>query len=274
MDPYLKTKDFAVTGEEFELVYQEELQMLKTTPQPSNMDRYYESEEYISHTDSSSGFFNGLYQWVKSRSMQRKLKLLEQFHKLPGGILDVGAGTGDFVIAAGDKGWESVGVEPNKLARKKAAMKGLQLKAELGDAKRKFDAITLWHVLEHLPNPEQSIDDLLSLLELNGTLVLALPNFKSWDARYYKRHWAAYDVPRHLWHFSQHSIDAIFKPRGYKIEATYPLWFDAYYISLLSEKYKGSKFPWLRAIVNGCRSNLNARQNGEYSSLIYILKRA
>lgn len=270
---FLKTKDFAVSGEPFELVLDEKTQMLVTRPQPAQPEAYYHSETYISHSDSRDGVVNRLYQLVKRYALKQKLHFVKQFLGPSASILDVGAGTGDFVLGALNRDWNAFGVEPSERARKHAAAKGVPLYSGLnGLADRKFEIITLWHVLEHLPGLETQIIQILSKLEDNGTLILALPNFKSWDAGYYNKYWAAFDVPRHLWHFSQQSVAMIFKAHGFHIIAKHPMLFDAFYIALLSEKYKTGSFNPIRAFLAGLYSNLRAWQNGEYSSLIYVLQ--
>jgi SAM-dependent methyltransferase len=271
---FLKTRDFAVSGESFKLYLNEELDMLITKPRPLSLDSYYESDDYISHTDARGGIVNNLYQFVKWLSLGRKLKLIQPYYGSNASILDVGAGTGDFVSTAQKGGWQAFGVEPNEKARARARIKGVELSESLEEVTGSYKVITLWHVLEHLPDLEREIDRMVSRLEPEGKLILALPNFRSWDARHYGEYWAAYDLPRHLWHFSRTSIAELFGRRGFEILQISPLWFDAFYISLLSEKYRNSKFRLIKAFINGCRSNLSALGNGEFSSLIYILQKA
>lgn len=274
MKPYLKTKDYSVSKEDFELHYTESLDMLETYPQPENLERYYESEDYISHTDANQTFVDRLYQIIKRYSLQKKTKLISQFLEEQRTLLDVGAGTGDFVRIAKSKNWQVDGVEPNLDARKKAAEKGLTLYEHLGlVSKQKYEVITLWHVLEHLPDLENQIAQLTMLLEQGGTLVIAVPNFKSYDANYYKEFWAAYDVPRHLWHFSKSSIESLFAKHDMKLVNIKPMVFDAFYVAMLSEKYKTGKQNLMKALLVGLRSNLQGMRSKEYSSHIYILKK-
>ncbi|NND63424.1 MAG: class I SAM-dependent methyltransferase [Flavobacteriaceae bacterium] len=275
LNTYLKTKDFLLTGEEFELKYNEELQLLETFPQPSEnaLARYYESPEYISHTDSQKGLMAFLYRKVKSYSINKKCKLLSGLQPEKGLLLDVGAGTGEFLKAAKSDGWEVMGVEPNKEAAQLASNKVKRIYSSLDEMENiKFDAITLWHVLEHLPNLDKVIHKLHSLLKEGGVLIIAVPNYKSYDANYYKEFWAAYDVPRHLWHFSQHTIKTLFTPQ-LVLEKIKPMIFDSFYVSLLSEKYKTGKKFSLKAFWVGFRSNWSAKRTGEYSSLIYCFKK-
>jgi len=275
MKSYLKTKDHAVSQEEFELRHDSDLDMLITIPQPKQLAKYYESGDYISHTDSRKSFVDKIYQNVKKYSLSNKLKLISRYHNNEKTLLDFGAGTGDFLATAKAKGWQVVGVEPNDGARLKSTEKGITLLEDISQAKeKKFQVITLWHVLEHLPDLEIRIKQLTDNLENSGTLILAVPNFKSYDAKYYKEYWAAYDVPRHLWHFSKTAIEKLFEPHAMKLIATKPMIFDSFYVSLLSEKYKTGKQNFLKAMWIGLRSNINAWQTKEYSSHIYILRKA
>jgi len=275
MKLFLKTKDFSVSGEHFELHWDEELDMLITRPQPEELAKYYDSEDYISHTDSKSSITDKLYQLIKAKNLKNKIQIIENQLVNAKTLLDLGAGTGDFLITAQKCGFQVVGVEPNEKARRLAEAKGLKLLPDLDKLSgQRFQAITLWHVLEHLPNLQGQISSLVQLLDDDGVLVIAVPNFKSWDARHYKSHWAAYDVPRHLWHFSKTAISKLFDPHGMEVVKIKPMWFDAFYVSLLSEKYKGNKFYWPFAFFVGLWSNVKAVFTKEHSSLIYILKKA
>jgi len=261
-------------------VHNEELDMLETIPQPSanTLSEYYKSEDYISHTDSKRNWFEKAYHFVRGMALKRKLTLINSFPVSGKIILDVGCGTGDFLQAAKNSSWNVYGIEPNEKAR---AIANSKTKNQVFDTNTlqefesgTFDVITLWHVLEHLLNLETEIQNLNRLLKPNGRLVIAVPNFKSYDAKHYNAFWAAYDVPRHLWHFSQTSISKLFSKNNLEIEKTLPMTFDAFYVSLLSEQYKsGSKNP-LTAFWIGLQSNLKAKRTGEYSSLIYVLKKS
>lgn len=269
-----KIKDFLVSGEEFSLIRNAKYGFLETRPQPSTdeLPSYYESESYISHTDSKKGLLSFLYQLVKSYSLKKKVRLIRKLNSRAGTLLDIGAGTGDFLKEAKKKGWNITGVEPNKNARDVASKKEIELHTSLDNVMgQKFDVITLWHVLEHLPDLEDSLQKIKTLLAEDGILLIAVPNFKSWDANYYKSFWAAFDVPRHLWHFSRESMRRLFSSE-LKLIKIKPMIFDSFYVSLLSEKYRsGNKFS-LHAIWVGLRSNWAARSSGEYSSLIYCFK--
>lgn len=272
---YITTKDFLVSGESFELRYDENLEMLKTFPVPKveDLPKYYESQDYISHTDDQKGLMPWMYSMVKIWSLKKKVELIQKQNGGVGSVLDIGAGTGDFLLQAIEQGWETFGVEPNPNAIRKANEKGIIFETDLSAyAGRQFDVITLWHVLEHIPNLSETIDQLSKLVKPEGSLIVAVPNYKSYDANYYGKFWAAYDVPRHLWHFSQTSMNKIFQDH-FRLEEIKPLYFDSFYVSLLSEKYKtGSKFS-LKAFWIGWKSNMRARKNLEYSSLIYCFRR-
>ena len=273
---YLKTKDFLVTEEEFNLLYDPETEMLITEPFPQLeiLSKYYDSEKYISHTDNKKGFVSFLYQLVKKRALLKKTELIFSLNKEKGDLLDIGAGTGEFLKNAKIKGWSVYGVEPNENARKLAEKKGVELKKGINDFNQKsFDVITLWHVLEHIPNLDETIKMIEKLLKPGGILIIAVPNFKSYDARYYKNFWAGFDVPRHLWHFSRKSMKILFSD-NLQLKKTKPMLYDSFYVSLLSEKYKTKKNNLVKAFFIGLWSNVSAWKTNEYSSLIYCFKKA
>lgn len=275
---FLTLKDYSVSGETFQLLYNEELDMLETFPQPKadNLSDYYKSEDYISHTDTQRNLLERVYHVVRRISLKRKLKLINSFQSKEKTLLDIGCGTGDFLVTAQIDGWQITGIEPNEQARQIAnsKTKNSVFKTEhLANLEaNSYNVITLWHVLEHLPNLEMHTKLFKHLLKPNGTLVIAVPNFKSYDASYYKNFWAAYDVPRHLWHFSKTSISKLFQSQNLKVVKILPMVFDAYYVSLLSEKYKSGWMNPFRAFWVGMRSNQKAKHSKEHSSHIYILK--
>ena len=280
--PYLSCKDYTVSNKVFDLVYNSEYEMLETFPQPKaeELDFYYQSSDYISHTDAKKSVIDKVYQIVKKYALNNKLKLINSFKISEKKILDIGCGTGDFLVTCKNNGWNVVGVEPNKNARDLAESKiskstTSKVFTDINELdSEKFDVITLWHVLEHVPNLEAYISKLKSLLKADGVLIVAVPNYKSYDALYYKQFWAAFDVPRHLWHFSKTTIQKLFLKEQMNVVKILPMKFDSFYVSLLSEKYKTSKSNFLKAFYIGFKSNLNALASKEYSSLIYIVKNA
>lgn len=276
---FLQVKDHSVSGESFELLYNKDLEMLETHPRPSleKLPTYYQSEDYISHTDSKRNLLEKVYHLVKSIALKQKLELINNVSEGGNTLLDVGCGTGDFLKIALDNHWKVSGIEPNQQARifanQKTNNKVFDSDHLLNFEKNSFDVITLWHVLEHLPNLEEHFSILNSLLKPNGVLIIAVPNYKSYDANYYKEFWAAYDVPRHLWHFSQTSISKLASKVGLTVKDKLPMKFDSFYVSLLSEKYKSGFMNPVKAFWIGWRSNRRAIVTGEYSSLIYVIKR-
>ena len=275
---YLIVKDLSVSGEKFQLLHNTKLDMLETCPQPEaeKLSDYYKSEDYISHTGTKRNLLEFVYHFVRQIALKRKLKLIYSFNSEAKKLLDIGCGTGDFLEAALKANWDITGIEPDESARTIAnsKTKNSVFKTEYLEQLKpnSFDVITLWHVLEHLPNLEMHAAMLKSLLKPNGTLVIAVPNFKSYDASYYKTCWAAYDVPRHLWHFSKLAIEELFKTKNLKLVKTLPMIFDAYYVCLLSEKYKTGFMNPFKAFWIGFKSNQKAKRSKEYSSHIYILK--
>tara|TARA_R110002072_G_scaffold235697_4_gene393371 strand:+ start:6089 stop:6934 length:846 start_codon:yes stop_codon:yes gene_type:complete len=273
---HLKTKDYLVTGEEFTLVENEFGDILQTIPVPSliKISEYYKSENYISHTDTKKSFTDKVYHFIKNIALKQKVSLISKINKGSGKLLDIGSGTGDFLATAKQKNWAVFGVEPNPDAITLSEKKGIGVSKDLKDIiETDFDVITLWHVLEHVPDVEDYICEISKRLKASGTLIVAVPNFKSKDAQHYKQFWAAYDVPRHLWHFSKTGIQRLFSKNQFEFIISKPMWFDAFYVSLLSEKYKTGKTNWLKAIFRGLQSNLSGLQTKEYSSHIYILKK-
>lgn len=272
---FLKVKDHSVSQETFDLYYDKILDMLVTHPQPSfeNLGKYYESLNYISHTDGNSSLFEKLYQAVKNIALKNKLNLINGLSPKKGNILDIGAGVGDFLAFVKQNGWQTMGVEPSPKAKEIAIKKGVDFANETSDLQNQsFDIITMWHVLEHVPNLENQILELKRLLKPNGTLIVAVPNFKSFDAKHYKEFWAAFDVPIHFWHFSKTAIKLLFEKENIKLEKVLPMKFDAFYVALLSEKYKTGKMNYFKAFFIGLKSNWKARKTSEYSSHIYVLK--
>ena len=272
---YISTKDYFKSQEPFDLVLDPSREILITTPQPApdRMASYYQDQEYISHSDSGKGLIPFLYRLVQKRSLKQKVKLINKLSSHKGTLLDIGAGTGAFCQSMTKDSWQVYGVEPNENAREIATQKKLVLHQNIQDFKgQQFDVVTLWHVLEHLPDLDKTITDIQQLVKPNGLLIIAVPNYNSFDAKYYKGFWAAYHAPRHLWHFSQKAMRGLFS-KNMKLLKTKPMIFDSFYVSLLSEKYKfGNSFS-LKGLWVGLMSNLSALKTKEYSSLIYCFKK-
>ncbi|MGC4040893.1 MAG: class I SAM-dependent methyltransferase [Flavobacterium sp.] len=271
---FQKVRDYSVSKEIFELHHNPEYDLLITFPKPSleKLPSYYESEDYISHTDGKRSLFERLYHAIKNVALKNKVKLINAKSE-KGSLLDIGAGTGDFLVTAKNDGWETTGIEPSAKAKGIAINKGVNFAENLSDLKsHSFDVITMWHVLEHVPNLDEYILELKRLLKPNGTILIAVPNFKSFDANYYGRFWAAYDVPRHIWHFSKTAIQKLFAEKEMELVEVLPMKFDSFYVSLLSEKYKTGKMNFIKAFFVGLKSNKSGKQTKEYSSHIYVIK--
>ena len=272
--PFLNCKDHLVSDETYEIMLNQENEMLVTSPIPADLNKYYESEEYQSHHNQKKTVLNFIYNTVKKRSFKKKESLFKN-GKQQKSILDVGAGSGDFLQYCKDNKYQVTGTEPSETARRIAKAKGIDLYESIDQVlDQKFDVITLWHVLEHVPNLFECLDQLKSMLKEDGKLIVAVPNFKSYDAEYYQEYWAAYDVPRHLWHFSQKSIRNLFDSVEMKVTQVHPMKYDSFYVSLLSEKHKTGKNNYLKAFWVGWKSNRKASKTSEYSSLIYELEHA
>jgi 2-polyprenyl-3-methyl-5-hydroxy-6-metoxy-1,4-benzoquinol methylase len=275
---FLVVNDNAVSKESFVIVECENCSFKFTNPRPDaqSIGQYYESEDYISHSNTTNGIINRAYHVVRSITTKQKVELINKYAPVKGSILDYGCGTGVFLSACKKDGWEIRGIEPNAKARKKATEQTGEIIAEtLEDIEgEKYEVITLWHVLEHIHALNDTMEQLLEHLQEDGTLIIAVPNADSHDAQEYKENWAAYDVPRHLYHFTQPTMKRFLKKHKMKLEEVLPMKFDAYYVSLLSEKQKQGKTKMLTSVMNGYRSNSYAEKNGnDYSSLIFIAKR-
>ena len=281
VNPYITACDHLVSGETFNIVRCEKCTFLLTNPRPQadEIKHFYQSEAYISHTDKSRSMDDILYHQVKRFMLKRKLRLLKKHTTTKQvNILDFGCGTGGFLQAAGKAGFQAEGFEPGEVAKRVAMDKGLSLyenhETLFKKGAHKYDMITLWHVLEHIHDFPVILDKFYTLLADNSFLLIAIPMVNSYDAQHYKQFWAAYDVPRHLYHFSRKTIIKACKNAGFKLIDKQPMVFDSYYVSLLSEKHRGSKIPFLKAFYHGSVSNLNALFNkSPWSSEVFVFKK-
>ncbi len=270
-------KDEFLTKKDFHICECLNCGLLYTMPRPSKekIGAYYKSDEYYSHQENKKGFVPRLYEAIKKINLKHKFRLASR--DLPvGKLLDIGCGVGDFLHVAENKGWQCTGVEPSEEAREIARqrIKGDLLYSEdlnhLPD--QSFDLITMWHVLEHVDDLKWQVAQLQRLIKPNGRIVIAVPNYRSYDGRFYNAYWAAYDVPRHLNHFNKTVITKIFKTSGLSLVSMDKLVWDAYYISFMSEQYKHHFMPLVRGVFRGLVSNAKARRSGEWSSLVYVFR--
>lgn len=256
---HINSKDFSVSKEEFIIVKCNNCDFHFTNPRPIDVDleKYYISDHYISHNNTSKTLFEKTYQFIRKIAIKGKFNLINSFIK-NGKILDIGCGTGDFLNKCKSEGWETKGIEPSNIARKKA-IKNHSLSVEenpdLTKINGEFDIITMWHVLEHVTELNQTVIQLNRLLNKNGKVIIAVPNYKSYDSSFYKKYWAAYDLPIHLYHFSKESISKLFEKHEFSLVKTKGMKFDSYYVSMLSEEHKIGKKNIFRAFIIGSISN-------------------
>ena len=271
-------KDDFLSKEDFHICECLNCGLLYTMPRPSKdkIGEYYKSEEYYSHQENKKGFIPRLYEKVKKVNLKHKYELATKGLST-GKLLDIGCGVGDFLHTAEAQGWQCTGVEPSEEAkaiarqRTQAKLLSSEDQEQLPDAS--FDVITLWHVLEHVDDLRWQVAQLQRLIKPNGRIVIAVPNYKSYDGQFYKEHWAAYDVPRHLSHFNRITLAKILKTKDLKLVKTDKLKWDAYYISYMSEQYKIHKLPLVRGVYRGWLSNMKAKRSGEWSSVVYIFEK-
>jgi 2-polyprenyl-3-methyl-5-hydroxy-6-metoxy-1,4-benzoquinol methylase len=274
-------KDFTVSKKEFVIAECKDcsLRVTQDVPDAASIGDYYKSENYISHSDTSRGLVNSLYKKVRNRTLKQKRKLIESItNKKSGKLLDVGSGTGAFANEMKVNGWDVTGLEPDSGAIKVAKdLYGLELQEtdklfELSSGN--YDAITLWHVLEHVHQLQEYIAQLKRILTDDGRLIIAVPNYTCYEEKVYKQYWAAYDVPRHLYHFSPAAMKTLMNKHGLKIIDYKPMWYDSFYVSLLSSKYKNESTNWIGAGWNGLISDIKAAIDvKKCSSVIYIISK-
>lgn len=274
---YLKLKDYFLTQEDFQIQECENCNLLFTMPRPDSAEigKYYKSDDYLSHNEHKKGLVPWLYKRVKRVNIRNKYEMACKGLTNPK-LLDFGCGIGDFLLYAKRKGCDITGCDLSEDARSLASEKlGKTIVSPeeifaLPDST--FDIITMWHVLEHVPDLKYHAQQLHRLLKPGGRLVVAVPNFHSFDAHFYKDHWAAYDVPRHLYHFHKESLQNVFDGK-FSLETIHPLVWDSLYISMESEKYSGNNNSFIQGIIIGKKSNLLALKSKEYSSLVYVFRK-
>jgi len=267
--------DYFLTKKEFSISQCKKCDFLFTNPYPDDsiISEYYKSDSYLSHPKSKFSIFSLVYNLIRRLNIKNKYRVVTKGIEV-GNVLDIGCGSGDFLNYCKEHNWKIYGVEPNTEAREFASKRVGEEIFHPDHQKyfqsQSFDLITLWHVLEHIDDLDVQFAEIKRILKSTGRLVIALPNYKSYDANLYGNFWAGWDVPRHLHHFDRSTISILAKRYGFNLENVYPMVWDAYYVSLLSEKYLNSRLFPLKALSNGWKSNSKARKTLEYSSLIYI----
>ncbi len=267
----LSTRDHFLTQEAFDIFQTNLPGVLKTEPQPQDLDAYYDSSSYLSHDDTNTSLFARLYRFARNRNLKTKFQLISKYEKA-GKILDVGAGNGSLVKYLMDRKLNVEGYEPSELARKIAYQKGVQLLDHLPKTTQDYQVIQMFHVLEHVLYPVRLLNELHDMMQEDGTLIIALPNYKSLDARIFKKYWAGYDVPRHLYHFDKNGIIELTRNQ-FELIDTRNMWFDSLYVSILSARYKKWFLPMVTGILVGVLSNIAVLWNKQPSSRIYIFQK-
>lgn len=274
---FLSCIDYTVSKQGFEMQECSNCGFVFTSPRPQNADlgKFYESDEYISHSNTKKGVVSRLYQSVRNKTLRQKLELISS-RQAKGSLLDIGCGTGEFLNVMKTAGWNVRGIEPGDKARE-AAKQNYQLDVQPEEALANvtpgsMDVITMWHVLEHVPDLHGRLNELASILKQDGLLIVAVPNRNSHDAAHYGKYWAAYDVPRHLWHFRPKDIRALFSQRGFEVMEVLPMKYDSYYVSMLSEKYMTGSVKYFSAFRRGWSSNSRAGKEA-WSSQIYVIRK-
>ncbi|MAW16917.1 MAG: methyltransferase [Flavobacteriaceae bacterium] len=265
--------DHLVSKSSFDLVLDKETMALKTIPELSGveLEKYYPKTGYASHETQANSFKSKIYSWVKRRNIKSKLNWIHQY-ATKGQILDYGAGNGDFALAAQQEGWRVCVYESSPSATE--TLKHRQLStASMPLKENQFDVITLWHVFEHINKPDEALASFYKSLKPGGILVLAVPNCASWDAKHYKTFWAAYDVPRHRWHYNKQAISFLVRKAGFELFKTKNMYWDAFYISMLSEQYQNAKAPWIKAFYKGLYANFKGWRTTNTSSLTFFLQK-
>ena len=253
--------DHSTSKEKFTIVSCETCEFTFTNPRPQDdsLGKYYKSDMYISHTNDTKGLFNWIYQTVRKYAIGTKVNLLKKISQKKN-HLDIGCGTGEFLHACQEAGYTTKRIEPSEIARKQAINNfnlSVSENTNLDQFKKgEFDSISMWHVLEHIPNLNKTIKSFGQILSENGKVIIAVPNHKSWDANHYKEFWAAWDVPIHLWHFSKDSIEKLFNKHNLKLKKSKQMLFDSFYVALLSEEFKTGKKKFINGFAIGLISNI------------------
>jgi ubiquinone/menaquinone biosynthesis C-methylase UbiE len=274
-------KDMFATGEEFDIIECHSCGLVFTqgVPDEKEIGRYYESPSYISHSNTSKGLTNKAYHLVRSIMLRRKARLIEKLTLLKNGkLLDYGAGTGYFAKTMTDAGWSVTAIEKSAGARELAKEElGIEIYPEEHLAAiedKELDVVTMWHVMEHIQDPDRMWKEIYRILDDTGIAVIAVPNCKSYDAQEYKEYWAAYDVPRHLWHFTPSTIMKWGEKHGFILERQYTMPFDGFYISMLSEGYRGTAMRSIKGLWNGLKGwCAQAKKRSASSSIIYVFRK-
>jgi len=280
--PFLTCTDFFVSGEEFKIKQCNScsFKITEDIEDEEKIGPYYQSENYISHSNTSKGVINSIYHSVRKYMLGRKRRLVEKATGIrKGDILDIGTGTGFFLNEMQEYGWQVTGTEKSSdardFAKKEFNLDNLPSEKLFTLKDKSYDAITLWHVMEHIHRLNENMEIFNRLLKPDGKLIIAVPNHESSDAKHYKEFWAAYDVPRHIWHFAPKQMKQLGEKYGFNLTSLHTMPFDSFYVSLLSEKYKKSKLALIKGIFHGKISWIKSIFNpAKCSSVIYVFEKS
>lgn len=274
-------KDHFATGEFFDIYKCSDCSFVFTqdVPDEKEIGRYYDTPSYVSHSNTDKGIINKLYHIVRRIMLRRKAGLVKRLTMLRNGrLLDYGAGIGYFAHAMKEADWDVTAIDKSPQARQSAKQNlGINIEPEeylstIEDGT--FDVITMWHVMEHIQEIHDFWDTLYRILDESGILIIAVPNCSSYDAETYRENWAAYDTPRHLWHFTPSTIMEFGRRHKFILERQETMPFDGFYISMLSERYKGARCATLRGLWNGFLGWIASfDKTSASSSIIYVFRK-
>ncbi len=277
--PHLTCGDYSISKEIFNILRCSTCTFTFTSPRPDTeeMGKYYQSDIYISHHANKGGIIPWIYRIIRDMQFVNKTNIIKRYTRENISILDIGCGTGAFLEYCKKLNWNVIGVEPDQDARNSTKEKSITVYDldNLNTSNENYDVITMWHVLEHVHDLDQRMKQLSKLIKEDGIVIIAVPNYKSYDSQLYKSYWAAYDLPRHLSHFSIDTITKLFDNHMFKLAEIIPMKYDSYYVSIKSEEYKGANkiMGFIKGVISGLKSNIKASRNNEYSSLIYVFKK-
>ena len=281
-DAFLEVKDHSVSHGTFNIVKCKKCNLLFTNPRPceESIGFFYDSSAYISHHDNDGSTMSKIYNGVRKLAVKGKLDLIKKYdQEAEKEILDIGCGTGFFLKSCAEKNWHIIGTEPDHDARLQAEKRsGVKIYPSIFNPeieKKIFTSITMWHVLEHIHRLEETMLWLYQHLAPKGILYIAVPNPQSYDSKAFGEYWAAYDVPRHLYHFTKETMEKLLHRYNFAIVDLKCMPFDSYYVSLLSNRYKNKSSRPINSLITGTISNIkgfgNNTHNANTSSIIYII---
>ena len=279
--PYADCTDFTVSRESYILMRCPECGMVYTSNPPKECDtsKYDKLDLKLKLGDSPAGLIHKLYYYIRLRMLSRKAHIVEsQSYRTGGSLLNYGAKTGYFSHKMERRGWKVTSIEKYHEERLFSLEMFHHRMFDVPEMDRlhpeTFDVITLWHVFEHCYDPNGLLDKFYKLLRPTGILIMACPNIRSTDAMHYGPYWAAYDVPRHLWHFNTTSLSELAHKHGFTLMHRERMPFDCFYISILSEKHKRHKMAFLRGILYGFHCWLVSLAHPDSSSsMVYVFRK-